>query len=155
MKKEEAFEQTLRLVLQKRNEQQPALSADFARQVKARMEKRQRRLTLGRWAAVAGVAASLALLLVLNPGRGQKASGRGEPLAETKPAAQSVAQVATVVPDSAVAPSLAAAPQPKAPKAVKRKPKPYRKKLRNYAKKWRGMLQKKKSRLSKMLLISR
>lgn len=124
MKKEEAFEQTLRQVLQKRNGQQPALSADFARQVKARMEKRQRRLTLGRWAAVAGVAASLALLLVLNPGRGQKSSGRGEPLAETRPAAQSVAQVATVVPDSAVAPSLAAAPQPKAPKAVKRKPKP-------------------------------
>ena len=124
MKKEEAFEQTLRQALQKRNGQQPALSADFARQVKARMEKRQRRLTLGRWAAVAGVAASLALLLVLNPGRGQKASGRGEPLAETKPAAQSVAQVATVVPDSAVAPSLAAAPQPKALKAVKRKPKP-------------------------------
>lgn len=124
MKKEEAFEQTLRQVLQKRNGQQPALSADFARQVKARMDKRQRRLTLGRWAAVAGVAASLALLLVLNPGRGQKSSGRGEPLAETRPAAQSVAQVATVVPDSAVAPSLAAAPQPKAPKAVKRKPKP-------------------------------
>lgn len=124
MKKEEAFEQTLRQVLQKRNGQQPALSADFARQVKTRMEKRQRRLTLWRWAAVAGVAASLALLLVLNPGRGQKALGRGEPLAETRPAAQSVAQVATVVPDSAVAPSLAAAPQPKAPKAVKRKPKP-------------------------------
>lgn len=124
MKKEDAFEQTLRQAILRRNEQQPALSADFARQVKARMEKRQRRLTLGRWAAVAGVAASLALLLVLNPGRGQKASGRGEPLAETRSAAQSVAQVATVVPDSAVAPSLAAAPQPKAPKAVKRKPKP-------------------------------
>lgn len=124
MKKEEAFEQTLRQALQKRNGQQPALSADFARQVKARMEKRQRRLTLGRWAAVAGVAASLALLLVLNPGRGQKASGRGEPLAETKPAAQSVAEVAAVVPDSAVAPSLAAAPQPKGRKAVRRKPKP-------------------------------
>ena len=45
-------------------------------------------------------------------------------MTETRPAAQSVAQVATVVPDSAVAPSLAAAPQPKAPKAVKRKPKP-------------------------------
>lgn len=124
MKKEEAFEQTLRQALQKRNGQQPALSADFARQVKARMEKRQRRLTLGRWAAVAGVAASLALLFVLNIGRVQKTSGTGEPLTETRPAAQSVAQVATVVPDSAVAPSLAAAPQPKAPKAVKRKPKP-------------------------------
>lgn len=124
MKKEDSFEKTLRQALQKRNRQQPALPADFARQVKARMERRQGRLTLGRWAAVAGVAASLALLFVLNIGRGQKASDVGEPLAETKPAAQSVAQVATVVPDSAVAPSLAAAPQPKAPKAVKRKPKP-------------------------------
>ena len=124
MKKEDSFEKALRQALQKRNGQQPALSADFARQVKARMEKRQRQLTLGRWAAVAGVAASLALLLVLNPGRGQKASGRGEPLADTKPAAQSVAEVAAVVPDSAVAPSLAAAPQPKGRKAVRRKPKP-------------------------------
>ena len=124
MKKEEAFEQTLRQAILRRNEQSLVLPQGFARRVKARMEKRQRRLTLGRWAAVAGVAASLALLLVLNPGRGQKASGRGEPLAETKPAAQSVAEVAAVVPDSAVAPSLAAAPQPKGRKAVRRKPKP-------------------------------
>ena len=124
MKKEDLFEKTLRQALLKRNEQQPVLSADFARQVKARMENRKRRLSLGRWAAVAGVAASLALLLVLNIGRGQKASGVGEPLAETKPAAQSVAEVTVVVPDSAVAPSLAAASQPKARKAVKRKPKP-------------------------------
>ena len=124
MKKEDIFEKALRQALQKRNGQQPVLSSDFARQVKARMERRNRRLTLGRWAAVVGVAASLALIFVLNTGRGHQASGVGEPLAETKSVVQSVAEVPAVMPDSAVAPSLTAAPLPKVQKAVKQKPKP-------------------------------
>ena len=124
MKKEDIFEKALRQALQKRNGQQPVLSSDFARQVKDRMERRNRRLTLGRWAAVVGVAASLALIFVLNTGRGHQASGVGEPLAETKSVVQSVAEVPAVMPDSAVAPSLTAAPLPKVQKAVKQKPKP-------------------------------
>ena len=59
MKKEEAFEQTLRQVLQKRNEQSPVLPQGFARRVKARMDSRRRRTSIVRWAAVGGIAASL------------------------------------------------------------------------------------------------
>ena len=98
MKKEDAFEKALRQVVQKRNEQSPVLSEDFAQRVKVQMESRRRNLSFGRWAAVVGVAASLALLFVLNLGRGHQASGGGEPLVAARPVEQNVSGVPAFVP---------------------------------------------------------
>ena len=99
----EINEDALRQALKLRNEQKQALSPDFAQRVKAKMERRNRRRTLGLWIAAGSIAASLLIGVIWF-------ESRKEPTlqAETVPTeilqTETVAQTTTI--QASVAPSI-------------------------------------------------